>query len=301
MKTMHKLAALAAIIVFALAYVPCPTAFAAGLDTAMIERVSGMKGSLDAKEGVYKIMSPRSDLKVNAGGVKITPPLGLTSWAGFTKSGDMAMVMGDLVLTEDQVNPVMSEALDSGLSVTALHNHFMMEKPRIMFMHISGMGTESDLVGAVKKVFERIDKTKGGKGEFPKANIDPAKTKLDTTKIDAALGAKGSMGGGVYKFVFGRKAMMGDTEIGGAMGVNTWAAFAGTDKKAVVDGDFAVHEDELQGVLKALRGAGIYIAASHSHMTGEQPRTLFLHYWGIGPAEDLAKGLKGALGTLKGE
>jgi hypothetical protein len=147
----------------------------------------------------------------------------------------------------------------------------------------------------VGKVFARIQDTSGGRGEMPKADIDPAKSTLDPAKIDAVLGHKGDLAGGVYKVVVGRTTRMHGHAVGATMGVNTWAAFAGADDKAVVDGDFAMLEPELQGVLKALRAAGIAVVAIHQHMAGEQPRIVFLHYWGVGPAAALAKGLRAAL------
>ena len=266
-----------------------------GLDTARIEQLTGAKGKLDEKEGAFKVSVPRTDLAVTAAGVRLTPPLGLTSWASFQRSANRAMVMGDLVLLEDQVNPVMSVALDNGLEVTALHNHFFWDTPKVMFMHIGGMGDEAALATAVGKVFARIKDTSGGKGETPKADVDPAKTTLDPAKIDAVLGRRGDLASGVYKVVVGRSARMHGLEVGATMGVNTWAAFAGSDDAAVVDGDFAMREGELQGVLKALRAAGIAIVAIHQHMAGEQPRILFLHYWGAGRTTDLAKGLRAAL------
>lgn len=292
---------LAAVVAFALAGL-LPEALqaaqappAAGLDIARIEALTGAKGALDEKEGVFKVSVPRADLAVTAAGVRITPPMGLTSWAAFTRAGDRTVVMGDLVLLEDQVNAVMSVAFEHGLEVTALHNHFFWDTPKVMFMHIGGVGDEAALAGAVGRVFAKISETAGGKGETPRAEIDPARTTLDPGKIEAVLGRKGSLGGGVYKLVIGRPARMHGHEMAGAMGVNTWAAFAGSDDRAVVDGDFATLESELQGVLKALRRAGIQIVAIHHHMTGEEPRILFLHYWGVGRTEDLAKGLRAAL------
>jgi len=276
-----------------------PAVFAAppahALDTARIEQLTGAKGSFSASEGVFKVSVPRSDLTVQAAGVRLTPPMGLTSWAAFKMAGKGTVVMGDMVLLEDQVNPVMSTALDNGLEVTALHNHFFRESPRVMFMHIGGMGDEAALAAAVGKVFAKIKETAGGMGDATRADIDPVRTALDTKAIDAALGWNGELKDGVYKVVMGREtAMHGDT-MGGAMGVNTWAAFAGTDDSSVVDGDFAMLETEMQGVLKALRGANIDVVAIHQHMTGESPRVMFLHYWGIGRAADLAKGLRAAL------
>jgi hypothetical protein len=266
-----------------------------GLDTARIERLTGAKGAVDDKEGVFKVSVPRTDLVVTAADVRVTPPMGLTSWAAFKRAGDHTMVMGDLVLLEDQVNPVMSAALEAGLEVTALHNHFFWDTPKVMFMHIGGTGDEAVLAAAVGRVLSRIAATAGGKGEAPRAQIDPARTTLDPRKIDAILGRKGASSAGVYKVVIGRPARMHGAEIGSAMGVNTWAAFAGSDEQAVVDGDFAMVESELQAVLKALRGGGIQVVAIHHHMTGEAPRILFLHYWGLGRTEDLARALRAAL------
>lgn len=266
-----------------------------GLDSARIEQLTGAKGALDPAEGVFKVSVPRTDLSVRAAGVHLTPPMGLTCWAGFQKAGDHVMVMGDLVLLEDQVNPVMRVALDNGLEVTALHNHFFWDTPKVMFMHIGGHGDEAALAGAVGKVFAKIRDTAGGKGETPTADIDPARSTLDPQRIETALKEKGALAAGVYKVVVGRTARMHGERIGSAIGVNTWAAFAGSNERAVVDGDFAMLESELQGVLKALRKAGIDVVAIHSHMTGEEPRILFLHYWGVGPAEELARGLRAAL------
>jgi hypothetical protein len=266
-------------------------ALAAPLDAARIEQLTGAKGAWNDKEGVFKVSFPRADLQVTAAGVRLTPPLGLTAWAAFTRVGAHAAVMGDMVLTEDQVNPAMSAALDNGLEVTALHNHFFWEQPRVLFMHIGGMGEEAKLAAAVGKVFGAMKQP----GPVPQASIDPARTDLDPKKIEAVLGRKGELANGVYKVVIGRQTKMAGHPMGNAMGVNTWAAFAGSDGQAVVDGDFAMLEDELQNVLKALRRAGINVVAIHQHMTGESPRVMFLHYWGVGRTEDLARGLAAAL------
>jgi hypothetical protein len=272
------------------------------LDQARIEQLTGAKGKLDEKAGVFKVSAPRTDLKVTSNGIHITPPMGLTSWAAFTRAGSHTAVMGDIVLTEDQVNPVMSAALDSGLEVTALHNHFFWESPKIMFMHIGGMGDEEKLATGVGAVFAKIRETAGGKGDVVKADIDPAKSTLDAKKLDAVFegrGAPGDFKDGVYKVVVGRATKMGGHQMGKAMGVNTWAALAGSDDRAVIDGDFAMREAELQTVLKSLRNSGINIVAIHQHMTGEQPRVLFLHYWGVGKAADLAGAIVGALKETK--
>jgi hypothetical protein len=268
-----------------------------GLDTARIEELTGAKGKLDEKEGVFKVSVPRTDLSVTANGVRMPPPMGLTCWAAFKRVGDHTIVMGDQVLLENQVNPVMDVALDNGLEVTALHNHFFWDSPKVMFMHIGGMGDEQKLATAIGKVFAKIMDTGGSPAEPTATPIDPAKTTLDATKIDTALGRKGDLAGGVYKVTIGRTTKMGGHEMGNAMGVNTWAAFAGSDEQAVVDGDFAMYEGEVQGVLKALRHAGIQIVAIHNHMIGETPRVIFLHYWGTGSTKSLAQGVRAALDT----
>lgn len=265
---------------------------AGGLDTALIERLTGVKGSMDAAAGVFKVSVPRSDLAVQVGGVRMHPRLGLTSWAAFQPAGNGVMVMGDMVLTEPQVNPVMSVALDNGLEVTALHNHFFGDDPRIMFMHIGGHGSVEALAAAVGKVFGTMKETPPA---GPRVEVDPARSSLDAPKVEEILGAKGEMKDGVLRFTFGKTTRMHGETVGAAMGVNTWAAFAGSDGQAVVDGDYAMEEHELQAVLKALRKGGIDVVAIHSHMTHEEPRIVFLHYWGTGPAAGLAQVLKSAL------
>ncbi len=264
-----------------------------------ISELTGLKGEMNEKEHVYKVSFPRGDIKSVASGVTLVPGLGLTSWAAFTKAGSHVMMMGDTVLTEDQVNPVMSVALENGLEVTALHNHFFYDSPKVMFMHIGGMGSEEDLATAVGRVYAKVKETMASKVEFPKVLIDPAKTNLNPDLISKAIGTKGDLKDGVYKVTIGRKTKMHGFEMGNAMGVNTWAAFAGLDKEAVVDGDFAMLESELQTVLKKLRGANINIVAIHNHMTGEAPKIMFLHFWGVGSTTDLANGIKSALDTQK--
>ncbi len=265
------------------------------LNTTNIEQLTGLKGKLDEKEGAFKVSYPRGDIAPTAAGVKLTPPLGLTAWAAFSGGGAHTMVMGDVVLTEDQVNPAMSTALDNGLEVTALHNHFFWDSPKVMFMHIGGMGDEAKLAEAVGKVFATLKQ----KGEVPTVDIDPAKSTIDPAKLDVAFGKKGEFKDGVYKATWGRTTKVHGMTMGNTMGVNTWAALAGSDDKAVIDGDFAMLESEMQNVLKALRHNNINIVAIHSHMSGEQPRILFLHYWGVGPAADLAKAVKEALAQTK--
>ncbi|HEY8219380.1 MAG TPA: DUF1259 domain-containing protein [Methylobacter sp.] len=267
------------------------------LDTAKIEQLTGIKGKLDKAESVFKVSHPRKDLSATVAGVKMTPEMGLTSWAGFQAVGDQVMVMGDIVLLEDQVNPVMSAALDNGLEVTGLHNHFLWDKPRIMFMHIGGMGSLEMLATGVGKVFAKAQEKHSGKKQALATALDAAKTTLDPKPIETILGTSAEKTGPVYKATLGRTTQMSGHSAGKAMGVNTWAAFAGSNEKAVVEGDFAMLESELQAVLKALRNANINIVAIHQHMVNETPKIVFLHYWGTGSVSDLAKGIKTALDT----
>ena len=290
----------ASLLCAAVWFIPIVFAADAALDTGRIEQLTGLKGTLNQKEAVFKVNFPRKDFQANVGGTHLIPDQGLTAWAAFTRAGDHTMVMGDIVLLENEVNPVMSAALDNGLDVTALHNHFLWDSPKVMFMHIGGMGDQEALAQAVGRVFAKLKEVIQAKQSVPMANIDPAKTSLRPENIDQILGNAGAMNNGVYKVVIGRTAKMGEHEVGKEMGINTWAAFAGSEQLAVVDGDFAMLEGEVQGVLKALRRANINIVAIHNHMIGESPRYVFLHYWGVGPAEDLARGLKAALATQTG-
>ena len=272
---------------------------AADLDTTRIDELTGLKGKMNEKEGVYKVTFPRDDVKVAVDGWTMPPFMGLGTWAAFTKGVHTeAMVMGDTVLFEDEVNPAMSAALDSGLSVTALHNHFFFDHPKVYFMHIEGEGAADQLASAVRKLYDKIKEIRGDNPQPKDAfsgNALPGKSSISAEPLNSIFGMSGEVNNGMVKFTIGRPATMHGVKIDNAMGVNTWAAFAGTDDNAVVDGDFAVTEDELQPALKTLRQAGIYIVAIHSHMTHETPRILFFHYWGKGPAKNLGNAVKSAL------
>jgi hypothetical protein len=279
-----------------------PTTTAAKpLDPNAIATATGAKP--EVTDQVVKVSFPRNDVAVSVDSFAKMPPfMGLTSWAAFTpgvKSGVEAMVMGDLVVFEDEAEPVMSAALDNGLAVTALHNHFFYDKPHVLFMHIGGEGSVEVLARGVKAAVD-------AQAAVRKASPQPRDTfgtppvaspsHVDAAKLDALFGLKGTAKDGMYKVVMGRKTTAScGCSVGKAMGVSTWAAFAGTDDSAVVDGDFAVAETELQPVLKALRAGGINVVAIHSHMTEENPRILFMHYWGRGAAADLAKTVKRAV------
>jgi hypothetical protein len=275
---------------------------AADLDTAKIEQLTGLKGALNKEEAVFKVSSPRKDLPVTVEGWKMPPFMGLTSWAAFKAGGKSeAMVMGDVVLFEDEVNTVMSAALDHGLEVTALHNHFFFDRPKVYFMHIGGEGTTEALAKGVGAIFEAVTQYRGAHSELGEKFLAqglPAESSIKASDLESVFGAKAQAQAGMAKFVFGREVTMecGCTA-GKEMGVNTWAAFAGADDNAVVDGDFVVKAKELQAALKSLRADGVNIVAIHSHMTEESPRMIFFHYWGRGKAVDLAKSVKKALPT----
>jgi hypothetical protein len=257
-----------------------------------------LKGKLNEKEGVYKVSFPRNDVSVSVDGWKLPPFMGLGTWASFQGTSDKAMVMGDTVVFEDEVNPAMSAAFDAGLSVTALHNHFFFDHPKVYFMHITGEGSVDQLAAAVRKVYDSIKQVRAAHAKptdtFAAAAL-PDKSSISAEPLNAVFGMKGEVNNGMVKFVMGRPAKMHGVSINSTMGVNTWAAFAGNDDNAVVDGDFAVTEDELQPVLKSLRANTINIVAIHQHMTHEEPRILFFHYWGRGAAKDLAQAVKGGL------
>ena len=279
---------------------------AADLDNARIDQLTGLKGKFNEKEGVYKVTFPRNDVKVVVDGWTMPPFMGLGTWAAFTKGVHTeAMVMGDTVLFEDEVNAAMSAALDNGLSVTALHNHFFFDQPKVYFMHIEGEGAVDKLAGAVRKVYDAAKQIRAANSQ-PKDSFGavplPQKNSISAAPLNEILEAQGESKDGMVKFTFGRLAKMHGTNSGKDMGVNTWAAFAGSDDNAIVDGDFAVAEDELQPVLKSLLKDKINIVAIHQHMTHEEPRIMFFHYWGRGPAKDLANAIKGAFlvgGLLK--
>lgn len=290
-------ALLAASLLGGIAAAQEPSRHAAALDTARIERLTGAKGKLDTAENVFKVTVPRSDLAVTVAGVKMTAATGFTSWAGFTPAGEKTMVMGDLVLQEDQINPVLSTALENGLEVTALHNHFLWDTPKVMFMHIGGIGDADTLAAGVGKVFAKIKETGKAKSKAKPKSFAVGKTSLDPKPIETIIGVPLEKAGEIYKVTLGRTTQREGHSAGKTLGVNTWAVFAGSNDKAIVEGDFAVLESELQGVLKALRAAGIAITAIHNHMIGESPRIIFLHYWGTGSASHLARGFKAALDT----
>ncbi len=259
----------------------------------------GKKG--DYKANVLKVNIPRNDLQLTVAGVKTPTPFGFGGWLAMTKGSDgMVVMMGDLVLTQDEVNPVLSALLDNGLEVTALHNHFFWEEPRVYYMHVHGHGQPAELATKLQPAMALI-----GRGAAPPSGTAPATSSaapaLDVAKIVDIVGTAGEQTGDVYKITIGRDDLeiteMG-APINARMGLNSWAAFVGTNRQAAIAGDVAMLAREMTPVLKALRRNGLDVVAIHHHMTSTQPTVFFLHYWGTGPVEKLATAFKAAVSEL---
>lgn len=253
----------------------------------------------DFKANVLKVNIPRSDLAVTVANVKTPTPFGFGGWLALTKgTGGMDVMMGDLVLLQEEVNPVMSALLANGVDVTALHNHFFWDEPRLFYMHVHGYGNAVDLAHKVKPALDLIGKVASRPAGASGGPATPAGTPIGTARIAQIVGSQGDTSGDVYKITIGRDDVK-LTEMGAAinarMGFNTWAAFVGSNENAAIAGDVAMLASEVTPVLKALRANGIDVVAIHHHMTGTQPAIYFLHYWGTGPAEKLATGFKAAL------
>ncbi len=262
-------------------------------DISEAEKVLGVTGQM--QEGATVFSFPRSDLKVRIDGEPVPTALGFGSWTAWKAMGDEFMVMGDLVLLESEINPVISALAEANINVTAVHNHFIGEEPRIMYMHIGGMGMTSTLAKGIRNA---LDKTATPKG--PPSTSSPALA-LDTKQIEGIIGHPGKAGGGVFKIVLGRQGVrMGGVELTASMGLNTWAAFVGTNERAHVAGDVAMTAGEVNKVIRELRKGGINLAAVHNHMLDEEPRIFFLHYWGTGPAKKLAETVHNAFDQAKG-
>lgn len=266
-------------------------------DYAAVLKTLGKPG--DFKSGVLKVNIPRNDLTVAIDGALIPTPIGFGGWIALSKGEhNMDVMMGDLVLTEHEVNPVMSAVLDAGLNVTALHNHFFYETPRIFYMHVHGIGAAAELASKIKPAIDLIGKNSAATA---KGVGTPLPTGLVASKLASIIGHEGEQNGPVYKITIARPDIdlrEHGAKIDARMGLNTWAAFAGSESDAVVAGDVAMKGGEVTPVLKALRGAGLQVVAIHHHMTTGEPTVYFLHYWGRGPAEQLARGVRAAVDRL---
>lgn len=257
-----------------------------------VEDAMGRPGQAQP-DGACKFGLPRGDLKVTVAGVQVKPALALGSWVAFSKPGDGAMVMGDLVLAEDEVEPVMMSLENSGVQITALHNHVLHESPRVMYMHIEGSGDAAKLAGAIKQAIS-LTKTPG---PTPPA-APPQDLGIDTAAIEQALGQKGKINGGVFQVSVPRADSVTESgmKIPGSMGLATALNFQPTGVgKAAITGDFVLIGTEVNPVIQALRSNGIEVTALHSHMLTDDPHLFFMHFWANDDAVKLAKGLRAAL------
>ncbi len=264
------------------------------LNIQEIESITGLKRQMMGD--VFKLSVPRKEVRVTLDGFEIIPFMGLTSWVAFRQGSHHITLMGDIVVLEDEIKDSMVAAIQSGLYVTALHNHFVREQPRVMFMHIEGTADETTLAASAQNIFEAIRSVRQQQPIEPA--VEKVNSKLDTQHLEQIVEHQGDGKDGVFKFVLGRPTVplvctrCGDLDIDATMGYNTWAAFQGTDEHAAICGDFAMLESEVHLVIRELQAGNIEVVAVHNHMFFEDPRVIFLHYWGIGNALELAKTFK---------
>jgi Domain of Unknown Function (DUF1259) len=265
----------------------------ANSDWKPVEDALGRKGSVQSGD-VYKFSMPRSDLKVTVVGTPIKAGLALGSWLAFKRTGNDAVVMGDLVLTESEVEPVMAKLQQEGVGQTAVHNHLLNESPRVMYMHVAGRGDPVKLAAALRDALALT--------ETPSLSPDPTAQQqnlgFDTSQVDQALGHQGKNNNGIYQFSIARNEKISDmgAEVPPSMGTATAINFQPTGTgKAAITGDFVLIGQEVNPVIKALRDNGIMVTAVHSHMLTEEPRLFFMHFWANDDAVKLAKGLRAAL------
>jgi len=268
-----------------------------------IETAIGKKGSYKEAESVHTTPLPRNDLKVMIKGSPIPIPFGFGGWVSFKKSvdGKSAMVMGDTVLLQEEVNPIISAAQANGLEISAIHNHFFYEEPRIFYMHIQGMGSIAELA---KRYANTIRDSKIFPANQPAPSTPSAitgKENFELPALDAIIKYTGTVNGPTYKYTIGRsdlKVMMTGVEMTTNIGLNTWASFAGKQDDARIAGDIAMLPGEVNNVIRALRSHNLEVVAVHSHMLNDDPHIIFLHYYGKGPAVTLAQGFRAALDEL---
>jgi len=266
------------------------------LEPARITEASGAEATRQP-DGVIRIGWSRTDVPVRVDGMRLPPAAGLGSWAAFAPMGSQAMMMGDTVVFEDEVDAAMDAAFRSGLNVTGLHNHFFYDAPRVYFMHIGGEGPATELAAKVKHVWDAIKAVRAERAQ-PASGFGgstPQPGKIDAAAIAKIVGHPAPKAGGVVKVTIGREGRMHGHTIGASMGLTTWAAFSGSDQLAAIDGDFIMTADEVQPVLRALRGKGLHVVALHNHMMGEAPAFYFTHFWGKGRAAELARAFRAAL------
>lgn len=285
-------------------------------DIAAIEAAMGKKGTYVEAQATHTTPLPRNDLKVTIRGEPVPISFGFGGWVAIkhTLNGKSAMLMSDTVLLQEEVNPLMSAALANGLEIGAVHNHFFYEEPRIFYMHIHGMGSptelakkfaatlkDSKLLPANQPPAPATPPAQAGNNATPSAGAPTGKELFDLPALDKLVGYQGAVNGPTYKYTVGRadlQSVMMGTEMTAAIGLNSWAAFAGKQAEAHIAGDIAMLESEVNSVIKALRAHNLEVVAVHNHMLFDQPRMIFLHYYGRGPATQLAQGFRAALDQL---
>jgi len=285
-------------------------------DITAIDAAMGKKGAYNEAQATHLVALPRNDLKIKIKGEPVPIPFGFGGWVAIkhTLDGKAAMLMSDTVLLQEEVNPLMSAALANGLEIGAVHNHFFYEEPRIFYMHVSGMGTpaelarkfaatlkDSKLLPANQPQASAAPSPQSGNNATPAAGPPTGKELFDLAALDAVVKYKGTVNGPTYKYTVGRddlQSLMMNTEMTAAIGLNSWAAFAGKQDDAHIAGDIAMLEHEVNPVIKALRAHNLEVVAVHNHMLGDTPRMMFLHYYGRGPAAQLAIGFRAALDQL---
>jgi len=285
----------AAMIAFGLAVTSLP-GVAATLDPAAIGKAAGVEAKAQP-DGVIKIGWSRSDVPVTVDGMRLSPAAGLGSWAAFTAMGNGAMVMGDTVVFQDEVDAAMDAAFAHGLQVTGLHNHFFYDQPHVYFMHIGGDGSPTQLATGVKAVWDAIKEVRAAHAQPVDGfgGPTPSPGALNAEGLAKIVGRPASVTEGVAKITIGTEGQMQGQKVSASMGLTTWAAFSGSDELAAVDGDFIMRAEDVRPVLMALRHAGIHVVALHNHMMDETPKFYFTHFWGKGKAADLAQGVRAAL------
>jgi hypothetical protein len=289
LKRVHIILVLAAIAVLPVS---------AELDAAAIGEAAGTEASLKP-DGVVRIGWVRTDVDVEVDGMPFVPQAGLGSWAAFQETDDGAMVMGDTVVFQDEVDAAMDAAFANDLSVTALHNHFFYDEPKVYFMHIGGQGDPEDLATGVKAMWDAIKEVRQANPEPQRrfAGEIPAPGELEVSALDTIVGRKGVVNNGVVKYSVPRTGKMNGVEVGGSMGLSSWAAFQGGNDLCAMDGDFIMTAKEVQPVLKAMRQQNLHVVALHNHMTGDEPAFYFCHFWATGPVPDLAVAFRTVLGA----
>lgn len=272
------------------------------VDGDAIAEIIGVDGKT-TDQGVVRVTWSRSEVSVNIDGVQFPPSAGLTSWAGFAPTQKGAMLMGDTVVFQDEVSPAIDAAFAHGLEITALHNHFFYDEPKVYFMHIGGHGDPEELARGVRAVWDAIREVRSAHPEPQKAfggEVPASEGELDPEEIANIVGKEPARKkAGVLKVAFPRKGTAHGIQFGGSMGLASWAAFTGSSERATIDGDFAMTAAEVQPVLHALRDANIHVVALHNHMLAEQPAYYFTHFWGKGPAADLAQGFRAAVDAMR--